>query len=123
MAKSNIATVPMGTYAAGTYNLGPVNAGKTATSFEVAIDRTAFPNTTDVVATLTIEGSDDNGSTWVGLGGISLTGGEIHDREGNVATESIYSATFDNSQPATYRLRATAVLFQELTTGLRLTVS
>lgn len=119
---ANLKSIPVGTYPAGTYQLAATNIGKTATQFEVAIDRTAFPDTPDIVASLTLEGSDDNGKTWVSLGGITLAGGQVIDRSGNVAAESIYRVTFDNSEPSSYRIRGTAVLFQQLTTGARLTV-
>lgn len=122
MAKTNLRTIAFGTYAAGTYQLPSINAGQSSTQFEIAITRSSFPNTTADVASLTVEGSDDSGATWQGLGGITLAGGVILDKSGNPTTESIYSAKFDNSKPASYQLRGTAVLFQQLTTGARLTV-
>jgi hypothetical protein len=122
MAKTNRRILPFGTYAAGSYALPSVNTGQASSQFEIAIDRSALPDTTDIVADIRIEGSDDNGATWQGLGGITLSGGAALDKQGTPLLESIYSAAFDNSKPGNYRLRGTAVLFQELTTGLRLTV-
>ena len=122
MAKTNVRTIPLGTYAAGTYEMASVSIGQQASSFEIAISRASLPNTSAVVASISIEGSDDGGSTWQALGGITLVGGVAHNPDGSVAAESSYAQHLDNSKPGTYKLRGSAVLFQQLTTSARLTV-
>lgn len=123
MAKTNLRTLPFGTYAAGTYQLASINIGQNSSSFEVALDRTALPATPVDVASLTLEGSDDNGATWNQLVAGTLAGGAVVSPSGAVATESTFGASFDNStKPSQYRLRGSITLFQTLTTGARLTV-
>jgi hypothetical protein len=122
MAKTNRRVVPVGTYNAGVYQMPSIDIGQESSSFEIAIDVSAFPITTSVVAFLMIEGSDDAGATWQQL----ITGTLIGDntgRDGLPVTERVLQATFNNSQPASYRLRGTVTLFQTLTTGARLTVN
>jgi hypothetical protein len=122
VAKVNVRTIPFDTYAAGTYQLPSVNAGQASTEFELGITRTSLPDTSENVMSILLEGSDDNGATWQQLVSGTLAGGEVIDRQGNVATESTFGARYDNSKPGNYRLRGSVTLLQDLTTGARLTV-
>lgn len=122
MAKTNVRTIAVALRQAGTYQLPNVQIGQVSSKFEIAISRDQLPDTPDDLASIAIEGSADGGVTWDGLGSITLSGGVFHDRSGAVIAESNYAVEFPSPQPATYRLRGTAVLFQAITAGLRLTV-
>lgn len=133
MAKTNVRTIAVALRQAGTYQLPNVQIGQVSSKFEIAISRDQLPDTLVDLASISIEGSADGGVTWDGLGSITLSGGVFHDRSGAVIAESNYAVEFrlndefgndlgPDPQPATYRLRGTAILFQAITAGLRLTV-
>jgi len=121
MAKTNRRTIPFGTYNAGTFKMPAITLGQPSTMVEIAVTATALPDTTQTLATIGMEGSDD-GATWDDLGGGTLTGEPFIDRSGAVATERFYRVPFGVVKPATYQFRATVTLNQRLTTGARLTV-
>lgn len=120
---TNIITAPSVQRTPGVYNLPAIRLPTAAQSISIAIDRTNLAAIVGPVAAIGIEGSDDGGATWVGLGGCTLDGGVILKRDGSVLTETFYTVQFTDRDgviipfPDSYRVRATVTIVQTCTCG------
>lgn len=76
----------------GHYEFPPFTLDVDCDEIEIAVGRAGLPE--GDVATALLDLSQDAGENWTSLGGISLGGGDVFDKAGQLATESSYRIGF-----------------------------
>lgn len=120
---TSVISAPAIQRAPGTYNLPSTKLPAEAQAITIAFERASLSLLVGPVAEINIEGSDDNGVTWVGLGGCTLEGGIAIGRDGQPLAETFYTVQFTDRDgnvipfPASYRVRGTVKLLQVCTAG------
>ena len=115
--------MPLATRSAGTY--GPFASGNLpSTLVGYSLDFTndaTWPTDGSNVLTITVEQSNDAGSTWLFDASTTFTASPWHNRQGTVVNTSDWNVQLDNHGSTTRRVRVTFQLLQ--TAALGVTVS